>query len=570
MDSTRLSKNIPSDKTPVKCAIPEEKEWVIPATIAIEDKHYSDSNAFIIYTDEEMAVLDCYERLKQEAAEKAKCSVNEIELVPETSQFQVPSGLPSPYPVPSPSQNGLPIPASYLPVQPTYNRSVVPVYNSPTIIKKEPSQSYSCYELSQLLTQRVYIKRNGGSIYHYNGIIDEKLSDEDLYALILTNLEYEIGLMGSPGLLSGTATFLYADDKLSGTPNYQSNMVCFRNGVLDLQDWSFRPHHPNDFFTSYLSVDYFPGTPISHPAFDRFLLDITGGDAIILQLIWEAVGYLLTMDMNGKVFILFQGVRDSGKSALGRFISSLFNQKAVSSLDIFRMGDRFSTSLLTEKRLNISMDLPGERLNQKAVGNIKLLTGQDAITVEEKYKSARDFENHCKFLFASNYRLQLAAPDPAFESRILLIPFNNQIPKDQQNRNLLQFFEGEKLSIVIHALQAYCDLVRHNYIFAGTQRFLPGYQANKPVFSQSATLRTFLDECCVFMPKNVRTPTGDLHSAYQAFCIQRGLAGISDRSQFSRQLHALCGDLVEVKKGWVGPDNVQCYFGLSLKAQEIH
>ena len=79
------------------------------------------------------------------------------------------------------------------------------------------------------------------------------------------------------------------------------------------------------------------------------------------------------------------------------------NQEAVSYLDIYRFRDKFATSALRGKRLNISMDLPRVQLKREAIGVIKMLTGDDVITVEEKFHNPEAYKTTAKPVFGSNF-----------------------------------------------------------------------------------------------------------------------------------------------------------------------
>ncbi len=77
------------------------------------------------------------------------------------------------------------------------------------------------------------------------------------------------------------------------------------------------------------------------PDFDDFIDSISGGDASLYTLIWEAIGYLLSNDTNAKVFFLFYDVKDSGKSLLGRAIEDLIGKQWVSNYKPFRFRQAF-------------------------------------------------------------------------------------------------------------------------------------------------------------------------------------------------------------------------------------
>ena len=165
--------------------------------------------------------------------------------------------------------------------------------------------------------------------------------------------------------------------------------------------YDFTMHHSLSIISfGYNSVDefmgniHFPPTPTA----DYFFSRVTNSDPMLIQRIYEMIGYLLVPDTHAKSFFLLQGVPNSGKSVLGRFIEGFFPKQCVTALDISRLSGQFLPKSLATSRLNLSMDLPDGLLSKKAVAMLKMLTGDDLVTLEVKYKEARPYRGQCKFL----------------------------------------------------------------------------------------------------------------------------------------------------------------------------
>ena len=76
------------------------------------------------------------------------------------------------------------------------------------------------------------------------------------------------------------------------------------------------------------------------------------------------------------------------------------------------------------------MDLPRAKISREAIGTIKMLTGDDTITIEEKFRQSESYKPTCKLLFGSNFPLMPADNDPAFRARLITIPFRYAVPKE--------------------------------------------------------------------------------------------------------------------------------------------
>ena len=335
--------------------------------------------------------------------------------------------------------------------------------------------------------------------------------------------------------------------------------VFFRNGAYNILRHEFQPLRSDDFITSYIPVDYIPNDR-SCPAFDDFLLSISGGDSAVITLCWEVIGYLLSNDMAAKSFFLLQGVGDSGKSVLGNLISGLFNQEAVSYLDIYRFRDKFATSALRGKRLNISMDLPRVQLKREAIGVIKMLTGDDVITVEEKFHNPEAYKPTAKLVFGSNFPLMVADNDPAFQARLVKIPFRFQIPKERQDKHLLEKLMAERSAIAVKALDYYLRLKANNYCFTKVDvsgAAVIGYVPD------SEMLQAFLEQNCVLAPGEF-TFTEELWNAYNRFRVAHDVPPTSDSNTFSRQLNRYCAGRISGKKRRKGEQSLNGYEGIAL------
>lgn len=352
-------------------------------------------------------------------------------------------------------------------------------------------------------------------------------------------------------------------------PEYRSAenamRLCLQNGILPLSDME------HTYFAAYDYTKFNPlatfqikanGLPnmsdwnamksLPTPWMDSFLNTSANGIPVIKDRIWEMIGYLLAPDQNGKCFFMLQGPPNSGKSLLGRFIQSLFPDYKIAALDIDQLGKKNATSLLINKCINISMDLPNKALTPLAIRNIKLITGNDDITVEHKNGTYERYHGNCKFLFATNHTLTLRGSDSGLEERLICIPFIRSISPQQRNYHLLDNLLLEKDYIVAKALAYYRDLRNNNYVFSGSQydlckariRYLP-----LDAEDIDASLCDFVETCCVFTSQDTGIHTEDLYNAYRKYCKDNNTTPIDNQPAFSRRMLRCYKDQI-VKKKW--------------------
>ena len=349
--------------------------------------------------------------------------------------------------------------------------TISPCMNQKTAKKK--GVKATAYDIMSDFITRVPMFTHKQEVYIYNtesGAYKRRTQNEvermimDLYRDIIREC-------GSGTMIEKVYKLLLKEPKIVRTdvPVSDPTKIAFANCVLDLQTGYTGPHSPAYYVTFALNCDLARAIHQSEecPAFDKFLYDITGGDKLLMQRIWEFVGYCLTQDTNAKVFFVLQGVPDSGKSLLCNLIMDYFPEDKVSSLNIHSLKEHFSLENLDSVTLCVSPDLPASALDPKSASSIKQLTGNDRVSAAVKYKRNTQFRFEGKLILATNYPLLTKEPDDAFMQRAVVIPFFHSIPKEQQNRSLLDRLKAEKSAIVSKALEAYFRLRKNHYKFSG-------------------------------------------------------------------------------------------------------
>lgn len=177
-------------------------------------------------------------------------------------------------------------------------------------------------------------------------------------------------------------------------------------------------------------------------------------------------------------------------------------------------GQPLQKSALRGKRLNVCIDLPRARIGGEAIGVIKMLTGDDTITVEEKFKPSESYKPTCKLLFGSKFSMMSADNDPAFRARLVVMSFRYPIPKERQDKHLPGKLLAERFGIAVRALDAYWLLKAGNYCFTqiqGNMCLMTGYVAASDIIG------AFLCGCCEFSDE-AHMFTANLQEAYNQFC----------------------------------------------------
>ena len=329
-------------------------------------------------------------------------------------------------------------------------------------VKLKPGNAY---ELAQELMRRVNFIIVCSAINMFNGIVYELLDNETLDRLILKELREPIAEIGRPEIISAIRAFVKKEPKLViDDPTIDPNYIVFRNGRLDIRTMEFADNDPLVFQTSYLNFNY--DRYNTHcPNFEKYLESVSGGDPDIKELMLQTHGYIASCSMDAKSFFLFIGEGDTGKSLTIGLDTMFFPNDFVSTIELQALGDKFSTGNLANVRLKVGGDLPNKPLTPDVVKHVKGITGNDMMTAEKKFVQPFSFKPTCKLVFATNHPLVLQQRDDQFCERLVVIPFDNKIPKDRQDHDLLNKLRDELPAIFNMILEAFLRLRNNNFEF---------------------------------------------------------------------------------------------------------
>jgi P4 family phage/plasmid primase-like protien len=347
----------------------------------------------------------------------------------------------------------------------------------------------------------------------------------------------------------------------------ESRYVAGNNGVLDTETMQLYPNDGKIFVTSKLNVDFIQYDTIPQtPVFDSFLRSISGGDVAKERRLMEIIGYLLSSDNNARAFFAFVGATGSGKSTIGKFIQRICNQDAIAALDLDDLNERFDTSQLIGKKINLGMDLPNGKISSKAAGKLKKLTSGDLVKGEEKYKSPVFFVNTCRMLFASNYKITTETADPALMDRMVTVKFPYTIPKSKRNYRLVDDLLNEKEAIVFKCLMAYKELQARNYQF--TECYEPDASDDSDTLQPmdwNSIIYEFAMNCCDIVPE-AKISNADLFTGFERYCSLKNIPLVIKQPEFTIKFKAIVEGMgVKFKKVRIGQSTPNGAEGIILR-----
>jgi putative DNA primase/helicase len=390
-----------------------------------------------------------------------------------------------------------------------------------------------------------YIKNNNHIIRINNQL---HLYRDGIYISGLAEIEAEM-IKHIPQLnrAKRTEVLSYLDIMIrENTPASPAHMIAFRNGILNLKDDSFIPFSPDIVITNRIEWDYNPHAYCELT--DKTLDKIACNDPNIRALLEEATGFcMFRRNELGKAFIL-TGTGSNGKSTYLNMLKHLLGKQNISSLDLKKLGDRFSTVMLFGKLANIGDDISDEFIMDASIFK-KIVTGE-TIDAEQKGQPKFEFEPYTKLFFSANNipRMGKGRDSAAILRRLVIIPFDAKFSADDPDYNphigdMLRSQESMEylIQLGLKGLKRVLETKKFSES-EKVQRELEEYEeSNNPVLGFIKEIELSDD----FKIEN--EPTSEVYKRYQEYCLANNLQPMSN-IEFSKQINRILNMQVTIKR----------------------
>jgi P4 family phage/plasmid primase-like protien len=144
-------------------------------------------------------------------------------------------------------------------------------------------------------------------------------------------------------------------------------------------------------------------------------------------LLFELIGFVLYPKPYKKAVLLTdaEGRKgDTGKSTYIRYLQRILERDNYTSVTLQALTNpeqRFQAALIYRKLANFYADLPKKAVED--VGAFKVITGEDTITIERKYRDPFTWRPYIKHIFSANVPPPVSQADDAWWRRWLVIEF---------------------------------------------------------------------------------------------------------------------------------------------------
>ncbi len=423
------------------------------------------------------------------------------------------------------------------------------------------------------------LQHHRGDFYCWNGTRYEGLEDNDLEAQVWRFLhrafkygpkaslvpfrptrskvaEVFAGLQAECHLSSSTCDPAWLDDTVDLPP---SEIISCANGLLHLPSGDLLPHTPAMFNRNGVSFAYDDHGP-EPIEFLRFLEQLWPEDPDAIATLQQIFGYLLTGNTSHQKAFIIVGPPRSGKGTIARVLTALLGQTNVVSPTLNSLVNNFGLMPLLGKSLAI---IPDARLScrtdqQQIMGErILSITGEDAQTVDRKYKDPWTGKLPTRLLILSNELPQFADASGALANRFIILTLKRSF-LGREDHGLIGRILLELPGILNWAIRGWKDL-RMQGRFA-----TPASSADvaQEILDLASPVSAFIRDVCEIGPGN-SVRLRDLVKARQIWSQETGNDYNHESQTFGRDLRAAIPG-IRLKQVREGHKRERFYEGIAL------
>lgn len=327
---------------------------------------------------------------------------------------------------------------------------------------------------------------------------------------------------------------------------------------------AFADHQRSDLLSKMLPVNYAPRA--TAPGFDAFLQRVMP-DPVMRAFIQRSLGLSLT-GLTIQHLWFFYGQGANGKSVLIDLIARILgNYAATAKIESLtgqskRSGQEATPDLVPlmgARFVRASEPEEGERLKE---GVIKELTGGEPILVRALHSDFVEVKPKFKLFISGNHRPEIRGTDDGIWRRMLLVPFDVQIPEAERDVNLgKRLFEEERAGILNWMLDGLRDYLENGLAIPDQVR-----AATAEYREDSDPVGSFLtNSCIVDASPETFTATRDLVDAFQWWQAANGDTPWQNRT-IALRLKDKAGRWSDAngKSFTAGKRSIKGYFGIKL------
>jgi putative DNA primase/helicase len=307
------------------------------------------------------------------------------------------------------------------------------------------------------------------------------------------------------------------------------------NGILDLKTGEIIDHDPGYYFSKILPIHF--DSMETAPLWEKFLDEITGGDAALKNFLQQIAGYCLTASTREECFFIFWGDGRNGKSTFIKILLELLGSwgaQTPAETFLLKKGPGGFSDLARLSDMRLVAAIETDEGGKLAEGLIKSLSGNDRVAARHHYQEFFEYEPQFKIILTTNHRPQIKGNDLAIWRRVRLVPFTWTIPDEKVDPDLFEKLKTELPGILTWAVKGCFEWLNRGKLESPETVI----EAVNDYKTEQDQIHRFIDDCCERGTDDDQESAKTLFDAYKAWSVENGEHYFS-ANKFGRRLQDL-------------------------------
>jgi putative DNA primase/helicase len=345
-----------------------------------------------------------------------------------------------------------------------------------------------------------------------------------------------------------------------------AKLLPLRNGILDLEVAAegrldcLLPLSPS-FFTQITAPFDFDPEAARPVEWLRFLGELWSGDQESIDTLQEWFGYTMTTDTRQQKILLLLGPKRSGKGTIARVWRVLIGPNNVVRPTLGSLATNFGLSPLLVKSVAVISDarITGRSDEVIVVERLLSISGEDAQTIDRKYRESHTVKLPTRFVILSNELPRLKDNSGALTGRLILLRLNRSW-FGREDQNLFDRLRCELPGILLWAIEGWRRLqARGRFIQPAS-----GVELVEDMENLSSPVGAFIRECCE-VGFGFRSSVDVLYREWRIWCESHGRKEPGTEETFGRDLRAVVPELKRSRPRNEEGKRYYAYSGIRLR-----
>lgn len=322
--------------------------------------------------------------------------------------------------------------------------------------------------------------------------------------------------------------------------------INLNNGTYEISsgERKLRNFDKSDFLKYKLPFNYNPSS--SCPTFKKYLNRVLPDDNL-QKILAEYIGYVFITNNTLKLekTLILYGSGANGKSVFFEIVNALIGSENISNftLESLTNSSGYYRASIADKLLNYASEI-SKNLN---VDLFKQLVSGEPVEARQIYKSPVMIEDYAKLMFNCNELPTPKQHKEAYFRRFIIVPFEETIPKDEQDPSLAQSIINSELPGIFNWVLEGLDRLLANKKF--TQSDKVDAVLNKYRI-ESNTVELYLSQNEIKKDVSNQIHLKEMHLHYKEFCKDECMGPIG-KTTFSNELKDRGFQVKRTNKGMV-------------------